>query len=238
MPKRLSLATALLNRIIEFYLNSPNFNGIRASVILEDSVGDAPAALKNLVGRGLVEVYSSEYDNPYIKRLPALSVTQQLRFLDAANGEEHVCLFPSVKAMRRRLPSNKYRTKPFARFLGLGHAQLEPVFFKLGVLGRYQSDPRYIFRFDGLDGHISVKTEHYQEREMAEADKVGLETFGLGTGPKGHRVIVTFPRYLTSMSARHQRHWESYRVHGKSTMERNYALRGIWGQWTDGVSVY
>ena len=63
-------------------------------------------------------------------------------------------LFPSVKAMRRRLPSSKYRTKPFSRFLALGHAQLEPVFFQLGVLGRYQSDPRYIFRFDGLDGHI------------------------------------------------------------------------------------
>ena len=51
-------------------------------------------------------------------------------------------------------PSSKYRTKPFSRFLALGHPQLETVFFQMGVLGRYQSDPRYIFRFDGLDGHI------------------------------------------------------------------------------------
>jgi hypothetical protein len=89
-----------------------------------------------------------------------------------------------------------------------------------------------------LDGHISVKTADYKGREMAEADKVGLETFGLGTSAKGHRVIVTFPRYLASMSSRHQQHWDTYRVHGKSRMERNYALRGILGQWTDGVSVY
>ena len=183
-------------------------------------------------------MYSSAYDNPYIKRLPALSIPQQLGFLGAANGEEHVCLFPSVKTMRRRLPSNKYRTKPFSRFLALGHAQLEPVFFQLSVLGRYQSDPRYIFSFNGLDGHISVRTKDYKGREMPEADKVGIETFGLGTSPKGHRVIVTFPRYLSSMSSRHQQHWDSYRVRGESKMEMNYGLRGVWGDWTEGESIY
>jgi hypothetical protein len=171
----MSFASTLLNRVVDFYLNSHDFNGIRANVILADSGPNALGTLKKLVGKGLVEVYSSVYDNPHIKRLPALSITQQLGFLDAANGEEHVCLFPSVKTMRRRLPSNKYRTKPFSRFLALGHPQLEPLFFQLGVLGRYQSDPRYIFRFDGLDGKISVKTADYLEREMPEADKVGAD---------------------------------------------------------------
>lgn len=234
----MSFPNTLLNRVVDFYLNSHDFNGIRANVILADSGPNALGTLKKLVGKGLVEVYSSVYDNPHIKRLPALSIPQQLGFLDAANGEEHVCLFPSVKTMRRRLPSNKYRTKPFSRFLALGHPQLEPLFFHLGVLGRYQSDPRYIFRFDGLDGKISVKTADYLGREMPEADKVGVETFGIGTSAKGHRVIVTFPRYLASMSSRHQRHWDSFRVHGKSKIEENYYRRGVWGQWTDGVSIY
>lgn len=234
----MSIATNMLDRIVDFYLTSHDFNGIRANVILGDSGPDALRTLKKLVDRGLVEVYSSVYDNPHIKRLPALSIPQQLGYLEAANSEEHVCLFPSIKAMRRRLPSNKYRTKPFSRFLALGHAQLEPLFFELGVLGRYQADPRYVFQFSGLDGYISVENTAYRGREMADADKVGVETFGLGTGPKGHRVIVTFPRYLSTMSARHQRHWESYRVRGKSTVEKNYYLRGVWGQWTQGVSIY
>ena len=236
--RAMSFANTLLNRVVDFYLNSHDFNGIRANIILADSRPNLLGTLKKLVSKGLVEVYSSVYDNPHIKRLPALSIPQQLGFLDAANGEEHVCLFPSVKTMRRRLPSNKYRTKPFSRFLALGHPQLEPLFFHLGVLGRYQSDPRYIFTFNGLDGHISVKTAAYKGREMAGADKVGLETFGLGTDPRGHRVIVTFPRYLSSMSSRHQRHWDSYRVHGKSKIEQNYYLRGVWGKWTHGVSIY
>jgi hypothetical protein len=182
MPKRVSKATALLNRIVEFYLNSRDFNGIRANVLLGDSEPNTLETLKKLVGRGLVEVYSSAYDNPYIKRLPALSVSQQIGFLESANSEAHICLFPSVKTMRRRLPSSKYRTKPFSRFLALGHAQLEPVFFQLGVLGRYQSDPRYIFRFDGLDGHISVKTADYKGRAMPNADRrCRLDTNSIGT---------------------------------------------------------
>jgi hypothetical protein len=73
---------------------------------------------------------------------------------------------------------------------------------------------------------------------MTEADKVMLETFGLGTSVKGHRVIVSFARYLSSLSSRHQQYWETYRVRGKCKMERNYGVRGIWGRWTDGVSVY
>lgn len=238
MPTRVSKATAVLNRIVEFYLSSHDFNGIRANVLLGDTEPDTLETLKKLVSRGLVEVYSGAYDNPYIKRLPALPIPQQLGFLESPNDEAHVCLFPSVKTMRRRLPSSKYRTKPFSRFLALGHAQLEPVFFQLGVLGRYQSDPRYIFRFDGLDGHISVQTTDYKGRAMPDADKVGLETFGLGTSAKGHRVIVTFPRYISSMSSRHQQHWDSYRVRGESKMEMNYGLRAVWGEWTEGVSVY
>jgi hypothetical protein len=60
----------------------------------------------------------------------------------------------------------------------LGHAQLEPIFFRLAVLVRYQSDPRYLFRFDGLSGHISVKEGAFKSRDMDDADKVLLETFG------------------------------------------------------------
>lgn len=237
MPRSISIASLLLNQIVDFYLKSPDFNGIRANVLLENSAPAMLETLKKLVVQGYVDVYSSEYDNPHIKRLPPMSVDTQLRFLDVANGEEHVCIFPSVKTMRRRLRI-KYRTKPFTRFLALAHPQLQALYFQLGVLGRYQADPRYIFRFDGLEGRISVKTASYKGREMAEAEKVSLQSFGLGTSAKGHRVIVSFARYLSSMSSRHQQHWETYRVRGECTMEKNYSLRGIWGVWTEGISIY
>lgn len=237
MPKTSFLASDLLRRITEFYLKSGDFNGILVTDLLRASQPFSLETIKALVRRGLVEVYSSVYDNPHIKRLPASEVQPQLEFLEAIDSQS-VCLYPSVKHMRRTLPGRVHRNKPFSRFLDLGHAQLEPIFFQLAVLDRYQADPRYYFRFDGLNGHISVKESHYRKPEMGKADKVMLETFGLGTDSKGHRVVVSFPRYLASLSARHQQHWQSYRVIGKCKMERNYALRGWYGHWTDGVSIY
>jgi hypothetical protein len=234
-----SVATDLLNRIVDFYLKSHDFNGIPAKDLLRTPEETAAiATLKHLVVAGRVDVYSGEYDNPHIKRFPSLGPAMQLSFLESNEKAALCCIYPSVKTMRRLLPSIKYRTKPFTRFLALGHAQLEPVFFQLGVIGRYQSDPRYLFRFDGLDGHISVKVSVDSSRAMGEADRVFLQTFGLGKSATGYRVIVSFPRYLSNLSARHQQHWQSYKISGKCKMEKNYALRGLHGQWTDGESIY
>jgi hypothetical protein len=234
---RTPLASLLIKEIAASYVNSSDFNGLSLHHILRDRP-EALETLKALVSKGLVEVYSGEYDNPHIKRLPVLSVQQQVRFLTGTDADTFVCLYPSIKYMRRILPGNRFRSRPFTRLLALGHPQLEPIFFQLSVLERYQSDPRYVFRFNGLDGHISVKEKPYRSRKMGEADKVMLETFGLGSNAKGHRVVVGYLRYLSSLSARHQQHWLSYRVAGDCKIERNYGLRSIWGQWTEGVSVY
>jgi hypothetical protein len=40
------------------------------------------------------------------------------------------------------------------------------------------------------------------------------------------------------LSARHQGYWASHRVRGKCKIERNYGLRSIFGEFTDGISVY
>jgi hypothetical protein len=66
MCKRVPKATTPLNRIVEFYLNSPDFNGIRANVVLANSGLPSLETLKKLLTRGLVDVYSSSYDTLYI----------------------------------------------------------------------------------------------------------------------------------------------------------------------------
>lgn len=235
MSRRTRIGSELLARIVSSYLESGDFNGISLYALLKDGNAATLGTLKSLISRGDVEALSEDSVNPHIKRMPAPPISRQLSYL--ANGGT-VCLYPSIKHMVRALPGRLYRHRPFTRLLALGHPQLEPIFFHLNVLERYQSDPRYVFRFDGLDGHISVKERAYRSKEMSGADKVMLETFGLGTSSKGHRVITSYLRYLSALSPRHQQHWQSYRAYGKHKMEANYARRGLFGEWTKGVSIY
>src|SRR5713226_7850985 len=97
---RTPLGSLLLKEIADSYVNSSDFNGRSLDNVLRERPG-ALETLKTLVSSGLVEVYSGEYDNPHIKRLHALSVEQQLRFLTGTNAEASVCLYPSIKYMRR-----------------------------------------------------------------------------------------------------------------------------------------
>jgi hypothetical protein len=237
MPTRSRLEARFLEDIVHFYLNSPDFNGVSLDRLLECREAGALDALKKLVQRELVEVISGKWDNPHIKRLPAYEVAKQLEIL-TPDSAEAICVYPSEKHMRGTIRSNLYRNRPFTRLLALSHPQIEPNFFELSVLDRYQSDPRYIFRFDGLAGSISITDQHYRSRGMVSSDKVILGSFGLGSDARGQKVAVVFLRYLSSLTPRHQQHWQSQWVRGNCAVEGNYYRRSILGEWTDGISVY
>jgi hypothetical protein len=232
---RVTKAGAILQQVVAFYLNSHDFNGISLGKLVAD-VPDAIETVRNLIRKGILDVVAGEYDNPHIKRLPPPSIENQIEILK--EPEKLICVYPTAKHMRRVIPRRLYGSRPFSRMLALGHPQLEPVFFELAVLRRYQLDPRYLFDFSDLSGSVSITEEYYRSREMTDSDKVLVEYFGLASNAKGHRLIVVYLRYLNGLSARHQGHWNSHRVRGKCKIERNYGLRSIFGEFTDGISVY
>jgi hypothetical protein len=237
MSRRTALESELLKQVVRFYLDSGDFNGIGLRRLLETHGPDALEIVKILVQKQTLEVISGSWDLPYIKRMPVPAISKQLEVLQPPRTED-VCVYPATKYMKRALPRNCFQNRPFTRLLALGHPQLEPMFFELGVLYRYQSDPRYSFEFRDLAGHIVITDKYYRSREMPVSDKVLIEHFGLGSNPKGERVAVVFLRYLSPLTARHQQHWDSHRVKANCKVESNYYLRSICGQWTDGISVY
>ncbi|MGA3323648.1 MAG: hypothetical protein ABSF45_04190 [Terriglobia bacterium] len=184
-----------------------------------------------------MEVISGQWDNPHIKRLRSREVTKQIQALESRPATT-VCLYPTTKHMKAVIRPHLFQSRPFTRLLALANPQIEPMFFELSVLDRYQSDPRYIFQFDGLDGHVSISDKHYQSRSMNTSDKVILQSFGLGSDTKGLRVAVVFLRYLSGLTPRHQQHWGSHQIGRKCRVESNYFRRSIFGEWTDGISVY
>jgi hypothetical protein len=237
MPHLQNAERALLEDIMRHFLESSDFNGIPLSRLLGGRGKDAVEHVKNLVAKRLADVTSGNWDNPHIIRMPVRDPTVQLKALEE-EPPELFCVYPTTKYMRRKIPRRLYENRPFTRLLALAHAQLKPMFFEPAVLDRYHSDARYDFRFDGLDGSISITDEHYRSRMMAESDKAFVQSFGLGRNNRGQTVVVVFLRYLCRLASRHQRHWESHLARGKCHAESHYFRRSVFGQWTNGISVY
>jgi len=237
MFRRTHLESKLLAEIVNHYLKSQDFNGIPLDWLLRNQKHERIDALKRLVRNGLVEVISDAWDNPCIKRLRAREITKQIEVLKTKPAER-AFVYPTKKHMQRVIHPRLFQDRPFTRLLALGNPQIEPMFFDLSVLDRYQSDPRYIFQFDGLDGRVSIAEGHYKSRSMASSDKVILKSFGLGADAKGQRVAVVFLRYLSDLTPRHQQYWRSHQIARKCRVESNYLRRSLFGEWTDGLSVY
>jgi hypothetical protein len=86
------LATTLLNRIVNFYLTSSDFNGIRANVILGDSRPDALETLKKFVSSTYIQPFEGQKSNdvPFLKVFEQLRKDSSLkipnRFIDVRTG--------------------------------------------------------------------------------------------------------------------------------------------------------
>ncbi len=228
MFRRTHLESKLLEEIVNYYLKSRDFNGIPLDLLLKNQNREGIDALKRLVRNGLVEVISDAWDNPCIKRLPARETAKQIEVLEIKPAEP-AFLYPTKKHMRTVIDPRLYQDRPFTRLLAQANPQIEPMFFELSVLDRYQSDPRYIFQFDGLDGRVSITDRHYHSRSMGSSDKIILKSFGLGADAKGQRVAVVFLRYLSGLTPRHQQYWRSHQIGRKCRVESNYFRRSIFG---------
>jgi hypothetical protein len=237
MSRRSELEGELVEKVAQRYLDSGDFNGVSLAALLKGRGSKALDAVRNLVQQNILEIVAENWDFPYIKRMAARDTSAQLDVLQPDNAST-ICVYPTVKCMSRALPRSYAGNRPFTRLLALGHPQLEPMFFELGVLHRYRADPRYMFDFKDLAGHISITDKHYRSREMSGADKALVSNFGLGTCPRGGRVVVVFLRYLSPLTSRHQQHWASHRMRGKCKVESNYYRRCVYGEWTKGISVY
>src|SRR5258706_13376016 len=87
--------------------------------------------------------------------------------------------------------------------LALGGAHLDFRPFELHVLEQYRNDPRYYYQVSDVDGHISVRDEHYFGTEMKDSDKVLLR-LGLAYNDLMNRAVAVFLTDLHRLSPEHQ----------------------------------
>ncbi len=223
----------------EFFVESHDFNGIPASGLARRF--DVPwDAMRDQLGRLVLRrdvdlTFASYSENPHIKRLPDLPPERQVELLNQEDAS-WVCVYPSAKSLGAY--ADQYADRPYTRRLALAEPQLAAVFFELRVLENYFRDPRYFCRFWDSSGMISVSDEHYESEQMAERDKVLLQTFGVGYDARKHRVVVVFLRYLADLSSQHQQTWRAHELAEPCTINSDYRRASLFGHRPQFVSAH
>jgi hypothetical protein len=220
------------------FSRSGDFNGLPLRSLLKifSDESAVKSALADCIRRERVSgAFASVCENPHIKRFRDLPVEQQVELL-STEPSAGICLYPCADIVREYVDVEEYTNRPFTKKLVLGAAQLDWEGFDLGVLERYQNDPRYHFDFYDHSGTLSIRDSDGANARVPERDKVFLQSFGVGYGEDDKRLAVVFLRYLSDLSPEHQQYWNSFRYNGKVKLHSEYYRSSYLGEWPEFTS--
>lgn len=212
-----SVKQSLTRHVWNKYVSSGDFNGTPVAPlakVLGFNEDQIKQIISQLMHEGKLTLCFEDSGNPHIKRLPDRSLDEQLKKLQD-DSIQWICAYPSSGLLKEHVNVLDFSDRPYTKLLYLGHAQLEPCYFDMGVLERYRNDPRYHFDFDYFSGMISIASEYYEKDHVPERDQVVLESFGLAISKKKDRKIAAFLRYLHNLTSDHQQYWKSYEISSK-----------------------
>jgi len=223
----------LLRVVTDFYLSSHDFNGITIA-ILQTKIGQPLQIIQNnlveLINEELLGVIDENTDvNPHIIRCgfePADTQNSKLK----KEMLTHLCVYPRPKYLERVVDKSKYEQQPYTLCLALGEPQLSYRSFDLSILENYRNDPRYNYSSNDIHGKIS-----YSSNDLANKDKVFLQTFGFSYNNNFDRAVAVFLRYLSDLSPDHQKIWQAKELPGNYSLHPAYYENAILGRWSEGV---
>lgn len=240
----------MLEKIIKFYLNSSNFNGL--TLMSNSAETDVTKAIE-LTMQGLVQVVTEEdYLNPHIRPWQSMRSNEDqvlsLKSLKDAGEYGVVCLYPTRKGMKGvRLPK-RYSDRPYGKELAKGTGVLEPAYFTPDVLEFYRNDPRYHCRIGDFSVFMSVSDDVYGDAGEPEKDKVALEHAGFAydlskfdkNDPESPivRRLAVFVGDLAKLSPEHQQRWKTFQVDEPDVKPHPTWIANQMGHWTDDVGTF
>lgn len=233
----------ITNTIINFYLNSNDFNGISFQALLE-KLNCTPKVLQNDLQKiftdGLIDIVSSNHvPNPHIKQFSNLDRKKLLNEFYEINKLKSCYFYPSVLLMQTvdKVYFNKYESKPYLKNLALGYGQLEFSSFDMSVLEFYRNDPRYYYSCNDIQGVIYIVSE--QENNFnSESDKIYLQSFSFCYSKDyNQRYVAVLNRYLCDLSEEHQLLWKNKEVKNTFKLNPVYIQNAILGEFSDYISL-
>lgn len=230
-PKGISV-DKLVDRTVQQYLKSPDFNGLLLDETLGVQITDAEWTkefLRPLIETERITVRCDAVDlNPFIKRMPDLDPEREIKRLNEWKGGILVA-YPTKKELSNRVRRKDFAGRPFSLEMALGEAWLKFEAFELTVLEQYRNDPRYYYRVSDTHGTIFIHDEH----KMKESDKVFLEHFGFAYDEQMNRAVAVFLTDLRKFSPEQQRLWDARRLDGKYKLHPIFWKTQVEGVWVE-----
>lgn len=227
MEQKKSIKKNILSQIYEYFISSPDFNGLSIYNLHYALNLDNLHLIIELIQEGYIQLICSSHDeNPHIIRSGFASIKEQIYCLEVYDGNNNICLYPSHSYLKRHRNVSNLELKPFEKMMALGFPQLKACYFRYDVLRNYASDPRMNFHFTDYSGSI------ISDSNIEKNNSINLETFGIGRQDDAI-IIVSFPRYLRNMSTSNQVIWDSFRIidTNKCRILKDYQdnlFRGCW----------
>ncbi len=229
----------VLKTIAGFYLESSDFNGIPLDSLLHElnsTWDETKGYVQELINDELIGLIFSDTDiNTHIIRLGFEPKEIQISKLDKV--DVHTCFYPHSNHLNRIVNRDEYRDEPYKLELALGSPQLSHRSFDLSILEVYRNDPRYYYRNDDVNGHISIRDADGSDL-MSESDQVLLNTFGFAYDENLDRAVAVYIRYLADLSPEHQRIWKAKELEESYKLHPDYYRNTIIGDWGERLPIF
>jgi hypothetical protein len=222
----------LLNKIVDQYLNSNNFNGLSILDLTRKEV----ELCKELLVEDKIEIYSAAFvPNPHIKSVPLNKEIKTAMYIEEIEKSDSVIFYPTEATMKK-IPLDE--EKPFTLMLMKGKCQLEIVYFNVEVLESYFQDPRYKVSSYDYRGNIYPVEGFYDELEGEWLRDYGLAYHQEMKNNK--RAIGVFICDLAKMSLNAQLRWKINFLTNQEEFHINsgFLKNTIYSEWVDEVSIY
>lgn len=227
--------------IVDYYLNSGDFNGVSVSNLMLKTKSDF-TEIAEVISHGIAShvfrVISSDHElNPHIIREGFRSQGDQLKSLRDDNVH-HTCVYPSVELLSQNVPDDLMKNSPFRRKLAMGMGQLDIQFFEIDLLEMYRNDPRYFYECNDIGGSVYIQDEHYESSSIDDKDKILLKAFGLAYDEDLNRYIAAFVGDIAELSSEHQSIWQSKIVNKKLNVHPDFYGSQVLGRWSEHISIF
>lgn len=237
----------LLDRIIDHYRSSNDFNGLRFMGEREEERAAAAA----LVRDGRVQVVSeADYPNPSIRPWPSRrSLDQQVESIAELDGNDYgLCLYPTPLVLSKPSTRRAYRGQPFRQAMAKGKGALELAYFSFDVLEQYRNDPRFAFQFFDFGATTVISDDAYRDDTEPEHDKIimGHIGFAYDLSQYDHedssspiiRRVCAFYGDLARLSSTHQQRWKTYEVEPEGLHPHPAWWDQQMGKWADAMGPF